>query len=66
MTQIDMNVARLPVTGASKTMRRLAPPLLAVLLVLIFIGLATLRWDAWVGQSAAQTANDAYVMSHPT
>jgi hypothetical protein len=60
-----LNVARLPVAVASKAMRRLAPPLPAVVLVLIFIGLAALRWDARVGQSVAQTANDAYVERKP-
>jgi hypothetical protein len=58
MTQIDVNVPRLPVAVASKAMRRLALPLPAVVLVLILIGLAVLRWNARVGPSAAQTTND--------
>jgi membrane fusion protein (multidrug efflux system) len=36
-------------------------PLLAVVIALGFVGLATLRWDAWVGNAATQTTNDAYV-----
>jgi membrane fusion protein (multidrug efflux system) len=46
--------------------RRLAIPLLAVFAALVFIGLATLRWDAWVGGSAVQTTNDAYVRAETT
>jgi membrane fusion protein (multidrug efflux system) len=37
-----------------------------VLAALAFIGLATLRWDAWVGGSAVQTTNDAYVRAETT
>jgi membrane fusion protein (multidrug efflux system) len=40
---------------------RLLIPLLAVIIALGFVGLATLRWDAWVGNAATQTTNDAYV-----
>ena len=32
----------------------------------MFIGLATLRWDAWVGGAAVQTTNDAYVRAEMT
>jgi membrane fusion protein, multidrug efflux system len=46
--------------------RRLAIPLLAVFAALLFIGLATLRWDAWVGGAAVQTTNDAYVRAEMT
>ena len=31
-----------------------------------FIALATLRWDAWVGNAAIQTTNDAYVRAELT
>jgi membrane fusion protein (multidrug efflux system) len=48
------------------TWRRLAIPLLAVFAALVFIGLATLRWDAWVGGAAVQTTNDAYVRAEVT
>jgi membrane fusion protein (multidrug efflux system) len=37
-----------------------------VLAALVFIALATLRWDAWVGGSAVQTTNDAYVRAETT
>jgi membrane fusion protein (multidrug efflux system) len=37
-----------------------------VLAALIFIGVATLRWDAWVGGSSVQTTNDAYVRAEMT
>jgi membrane fusion protein, multidrug efflux system len=46
--------------------RRLAIPLLAVFAALVFVGVATLRWDAWVGGSAVQTTNDAYVRAETT
>jgi membrane fusion protein, multidrug efflux system len=36
-------------------------PLLAVIVALGFVGVATLRWDAWVGNAATQTTNDAYI-----
>jgi membrane fusion protein, multidrug efflux system len=43
------------------TLARLAIPLLAVITALGFVALATLRWDAWVGDAATQTTNDAYI-----
>jgi len=43
------------------TLARLVIPLLAVIIALGFVGLATLRWDAWVGNAGTQTTNDAYV-----
>ena len=45
---------------------RFAIPLLAVLVAFGFIALATLRWDAWVGNAAIQTTNDAYVRAELT
>jgi membrane fusion protein, multidrug efflux system len=47
-------------------MRRLMLPLAAVVAALFFVGLATLRWDAWVGGSSTQTTNDAYVRAQIT
>jgi membrane fusion protein (multidrug efflux system) len=44
----------------------LALPLLAVMLALGFIALATARWDAWVGSATIQTTNDAYVRAETT
>jgi len=43
------------------TLARLAIPLLAVIVALGLIALATLRWDGWVGSAVTQTTNDAYV-----
>jgi membrane fusion protein (multidrug efflux system) len=37
-----------------------------VFAALAFVGLATLRWDAWVGGAAVQTTNDAYVRAELT
>src|SRR5260221_3403351 len=45
---------------------RFAIPLFAVLAAFGFIALATLRWDAWVGNAAIQTTNDAYVRAELT
>jgi membrane fusion protein, multidrug efflux system len=59
MTQVDTP----PSANASpwQAWRRLAIPLVAVAAVLIFIAVATLRWDAWVGAATVQTTDDAYV-----
>ena len=45
---------------------RFAIPLFAVLVAFVFIALATLRWDAWVGNAVTQTTNDAYVRAEMT
>jgi len=45
---------------------RFAIPLFAVLVAFIFIALATLRWDAWVGNATTQTTNDAYIRAEMT
>jgi membrane fusion protein, multidrug efflux system len=59
MTQVDSP----PSVTATRLQawRRLAAPLVAVAAVLIFIAVATLRWDAWVGAATVQTTDDAYV-----
>jgi membrane fusion protein (multidrug efflux system) len=44
----------------------LAIPLLAVLAAFGFIVLATLRWDAWVGDAVIQTTNDVYIRAELT
>jgi membrane fusion protein (multidrug efflux system) len=43
------------------TLARFLIPLLAVIVALGFVAVATLRWDGWVGNAATQTTNDAYV-----
>jgi membrane fusion protein (multidrug efflux system) len=40
--------------------------LFAVLAAFVFIALATLRWDAWIGSATVQTTNDAYVRAELT
>ncbi|MDA9423174.1 MULTISPECIES: HlyD family secretion protein [Bradyrhizobium] len=45
---------------------RLAIPLFAVIVALAFVGLATLRFDEWVGSAVIQTTNDAYVRAELT
>ena len=51
---------------ASSLWGRLAIPLFAVIVALIFVALATLRFDEWVGNAVIQTTNDAYVRSELT
>jgi membrane fusion protein, multidrug efflux system len=53
-------------TTSSGTWGRLAIPLFAVLAAFGFIALATLRWDAWVGNATIQSTNDAYVRAELT
>jgi membrane fusion protein (multidrug efflux system) len=45
---------------------RFAIPLFAVLVAFVFIAVATLRWDAWVGGATIQTTNDANVRAELT
>ena len=51
---------------ASSLWSRLAIPLFAVIVALGFVALATQRFDEWVGNSAVQTTNDAYVRAELT
>jgi membrane fusion protein, multidrug efflux system len=53
-----------PVSGS--TPARLAIPLLAVIVALGFVALATTRWNAWVGNAIVQTTDDAYVRADLT
>jgi membrane fusion protein (multidrug efflux system) len=57
-----------PSSGASSSNAwgRLALPLFAVVVAFCFIALATLRFDAWTGNAAIQTTNDAYVRAEMT
>ena len=52
--------------GSRSSWGRLAIPLFAVLAAFGFIALATLRWDAWVGNAVIKTTNDAYVKADMT
>jgi membrane fusion protein (multidrug efflux system) len=55
-----------PLPAAQSSAGRLAIPLLAVLFAFVFIALATLRWDAWVGSAVIQTTDDANVKAETT
>jgi membrane fusion protein (multidrug efflux system) len=55
-----------PPTALRNSWGRFAIPLFAVLAAFGFIALATLRWDAWVGNATVQTTNDAYVRAEMT
>ena len=59
-------VAPAPPPDSPSSWRRLAIPLFAVLAACGFIVLATLRWDAWVGDAVIQTTDDAYVRAETT
>jgi membrane fusion protein (multidrug efflux system) len=66
MTQVDRATTQVnPPPSANPApwpaWRRLAIPLVAVVAALIFIAVATLRWDIWVGAATVQTTDDAYV-----
>jgi membrane fusion protein (multidrug efflux system) len=68
MTQVDTppSVPSTPSAPSTSSIplqawRRVAFPVVAVVAVLFFIALATLRWDAWVGAATVQTTDDAYV-----
>lgn len=50
----------------SAMLRRLAIPIACLIAAAIFVTLATLRWDAWVGNAVTQTTNDAYVRAQTT
>ena len=51
---------------ATSLWSRLAIPLFAVIVALVFVALATLRFDEWVGNAVVQTTNDAYVRAELT
>ncbi|MCS3445045.1 MULTISPECIES: HlyD family secretion protein [Bradyrhizobium] len=55
-----------PRSVASGFWGRFAIPLFAVLIALVFVAVATSRWDAWVGSATIQTTNDAYVRAELT
>jgi len=59
MTQVDPPPSAN--TAPWQAWRRLAIPLVAVAAALIFVVVATLRWDIWVGAATVQTTDDAYV-----
>ncbi|MTV17525.1 MULTISPECIES: HlyD family secretion protein [Bradyrhizobium] len=55
-----------PQSVANGFWSRFAIPLFAVLIALVFVAVATSRWDAWVGSATIQTTNDAYVRAELT
>ncbi|WP_423863247.1 HlyD family secretion protein [Bradyrhizobium sp.] len=55
-----------PLPAEPGSARRLAIPLLAVVIAFVLIALATLRWDAWVGSAVIQSTDDAYVKADTT
>ncbi|MGJ4930598.1 HlyD family secretion protein [Bradyrhizobium sp. HKCCYLS2038] len=52
--------------SAPGTWARLGIPLFAVIVALVFVALATTRWNAWTGNATTQTTNDAYVRADLT
>jgi membrane fusion protein (multidrug efflux system) len=66
MTQVDRAMTQVDPPPSANTApwqawRRLAIPLVAVAAAFIFVVVATLRWDVWVGAATVQTTDDAYV-----
>lgn len=47
-------------------LRRLALPVLAIVVALGFVALASSRWNAWTGGATVQSTNDAYVRAELT
>jgi membrane fusion protein (multidrug efflux system) len=66
MTQTEPPAAPAVRPPPPNALRRLALHLVAIFAALVFIAVATLRWDAWVGRAAVQTTNDAYVRAETT
>src|SRR5277367_6439753 len=56
----------IPRSNIPEALRRLALPLIAIIVALAFIAIATLRWDDWVAGAALQSTNDAYVRAETT
>ncbi len=52
--------------SSGRLLTRIVIPGFAVAAALGFVALATLRWDAWVGNATTQTTNDAYVRAKLT
>ncbi|MHC2338727.1 HlyD family secretion protein [Bradyrhizobium sp. USDA 4454] len=55
-----------PQSAASGFWGRFAIPLFAVLVALVFVAIATGRWNAWVGGATIQATDDAYVRAELT
>lgn len=53
----------LPRTSAA---RRLALPIVAVVVAALFVIVAGLRWDIWVGNRTVQSTDDAYIRAQTT
>jgi membrane fusion protein (multidrug efflux system) len=50
----------------TSTLRRLALPVLALVVAVGFVIVATLRWDIWIGNRAVQSTDDAYIRAQTT
>jgi membrane fusion protein (multidrug efflux system) len=61
-----MSQPDLTLQPSSSTWRRLALPLVALAAAVVFIVVATLRWDGWIGSRAEQSTNDAYIRAQTT
>ena len=55
-----------PQPAASGFWGRFTIPLFAVVAALVFVAVATMRWDAWVGSATIQSTNDAYIRAELT
>lgn len=64
MSEIDPSL-QAPASGPSP-FRRLVLPATAVLVALLFVAVATLRWDIWTGHRAIQSTDDAYIRAQTT
>ncbi|QPF84893.1 HlyD family secretion protein [Bradyrhizobium genosp. L] len=55
-----------PLSATAGFWRRFSIPLFAALVALVFVVVATTRWDLWVGSATIQSTNDAYVRAELT
>jgi membrane fusion protein (multidrug efflux system) len=66
MSQTDSARPTPPVPSSRPTIVRLALPILAIIIAISFVVLATSRWDIWMGARAVQSTDDAYIRAQTT
>jgi membrane fusion protein, multidrug efflux system len=55
-----------PPSPGANALRRLALPVMILIVASAFIALVVVRWDAWLGAGAIQSTNDAYIRAEMT
>jgi membrane fusion protein, multidrug efflux system len=63
----ERRVVKFVTDGTKRTsLKRLMVPLAFVFVALMFVAVATIRWDIWIGNLATQTTDDANVRAETT